>query len=346
MNNGEPMSGKPRLKKIEREVVDDAEAHEAIIILWALLLIIAFFLSLLRMKVFSPYIPTPQEIYDYDRAITAFIVIAFVKLWMAIINPLYKVVSIKYFRTYAAAKESWRFFTHIIWIIVVIGGLLYIGGYQNLALSIGLVSAAIVYVLQVPILNAIGWLYVSSTKLYRIGDRIEINGKKGDVADITIMHTFMREINNWLDGDIHTGRLISVPNKEVFDSGTKNYTKASPYIWDSVKVAVTYESNHEKAKKIVLNVIKDIAGDNMETIGLEVLKMADFPELADLFITKPTAFVKMAESSVIIEGVYSCSAHERSKMHSEISAEILKRFAKTEDVSIAYPHMHLVGDVR
>jgi len=74
--------------------------------------------------------------------------------------------------------------------------------------------------------------------------------------------------------------------------------------------------------------------------------MADFPELAELFITKPTVFVKLAESSVIMEGVYACGAHERSQVHSEITSEILRRFSETEDVNIAYPHMHLVGDVK
>ncbi len=340
------MRGKQRLRNIEHDVFDDAEAHEAIMVFWTILLIIAFFLSILRLNILSPYISAPQAVYDYDRAITAFIVIAFVKLWMALIHPLYKIVAIRFFKTYAAAKESWRFFTHLIWICVIVGVLLYLGGYQNLALSIGLVSAAIVYVLQVPILNAIGWLYISSTKVYRIGDRIEIGGKKGDVADITIMHTLIREINSWLDGDIHTGRLIAVPNKVVFDTGARNYTRSSPYIWDSVKVAVTYESDHEKAKQIILDVMRDVVGDDMETVGLEVLKMADFPELANLFITKPTVFVRMAESSVVMEGVYACRSHERSKIHSKITSEILKRFSEAEDVNIAYPHIHLVGDSR
>lgn len=340
------MSEKPGLKKVEHELVYDAETHKAMITLWAFILITAFFLIILRAGLLSPYVQTPSFIYDYEGLITAFIVIAFVKLWMMITHPLYTAVAVRYFKSYAAVKESWRFLTHIIWIVVLVGALIYIGGYQNMALSVGLVSAALVYVLQIPILNAIGWLYISSTKLYRIGDRVEINGKKGDVTDITIMHTFMREINNWLDGDIHTGRLISIPNKEVFDSGTKNYTRSSTYIWDSVKVAVTYESNHEKAKKIIQDVIKEVVGEKMETVGLEIVKMADFPELADLFITKPTVFVKMAESSVVMEGVYSCNSHERSKIHSEISMKILKKFAETEDVDIAYPHMHLVGDLR
>ncbi len=339
------MRNRASLREIESEIMEDAETHRAIIAFWVILLIIAVFLSALRIGLFSAYVKTPSAMYDYDRSITAFIVIAFTKLWLSAIHPLYRAVAVRFFRTHAAAKESWRLFTHIVWIIVIVGALLYIAGFQNLALSVGLVSAAIVYVLQVPILNTVGWFYISTTKLYRIGDRVEIGEKKGDVADITIMHTLIREINNWIDGDIHTGRLISIPNKDILDKGVENYTKSSEYIWDSVKVAVTYESNHEKARKIIEDCMKGVVGDEMKTVTREILKMADFPELAELFITKPTVFVKMADSYVLMEGVYACKSRERSKIHSEITQRILKRFSEEEDISIAYPHMHIVGGI-
>ena len=334
---------KGEIRRIEHEIIEDAEAHKAVIVFWIILLLIAFFLSVLRMGIISDYIGTPQPIYDYDRAITAFIVIAFTKLWLTAIHPFYKVVASRFFRTYAAAKESWRFFTYMVWIVVIVSALVYIGGYQNLALSVGLVSAAIVYVLQVPILNTVAWLYLSTARPYRIGDRIEIGDKKGDVVDIGIMHTSIREINNWLDGDIHTGRLITVPNKEIFESGVRNYTIKSPYIWDSVKVSVTYESNHEKARKIIEDVMKEVIGDEMKTVTREVIRMADFPELADIFLTKPTVFMRMSDSCVIMEGVYACKSQERSRVHSEITRRILERFSKEDDVDIAYPHMHIVG---
>jgi small-conductance mechanosensitive channel len=336
---------KSEVRRIEQEIVEDAEAHKAVISFWIILLFTAFFLSILKMGVLSGYIGTPQLLYDYDRAITAFIVIAFTKLWLTAIHPFYKAVSVRFFKTYAAAKGSWRFFTYIVWIIVLVAALIYIGGYQNLALSVGLVSAAVVYVLQVPILNTVAWLYISTVRPYRIGDRIEIGDKKGDVVDIGIMHTSIREINNWLDGDMHTGRLISIPNKEIFEGGVRNYTIKSPYIWDSVKVSVTYESNHEKARKIIEEVMRDVVGEEMKTLTREVMKMADFPELADVFITRPTVFVSLADSSVIMEGVYACKSHERSKVHSEITRRILERFSKEDDVDIAYPHMHIIGGV-
>ena len=334
---------KGEIERIEHDIIEDAEAHKAVIVFWIILLLSAFFLSLLKMGALSRYMGTPQMLYDYDRAITAFIIIAFTKLWLTAIHPFYKEVSVRFFRTYAAAKESWRFFTYIVWIIVLVSALIYIGGYQNLALSVGLVSAAMVYVLQVPILNTVAWLYLSIVRSYRIGDRIEMGDKKGDVVDIGIMHTSIREINNWLDGDIHTGRLITIPNKEIFESGVRNYTIKSPYIWDSVKVSVTYESNHEKARKIIEDVMKEVIGDEMKTVTREVIRMADFPELADTFITKPTVFVRMAESCVTMEGVYACRAQLRSKVHSEITRRILERFSEEKDVDIAYPHMHIVG---
>ncbi len=340
------MDGPHSLKEVETDIIEDAETHKAIIVLWAVIMFFAFFLSFLKMGLLSAYITEPSWIYIYDRGVTAFIVIAFVKLWLSLIHPFYRVFAARLFKTYAAAKESWRFLSYIIWISVFVAVVFYVGGYQNLALSVGLVSAAFVYVLQMPILNAIGWMYISYSRVFRIGDRIQINDKKGDVVDITIMHTKLREINNWIDGDILTGRIISVPNRNAFDGSVMNYTSQSQYIWDSVKVSVTYESNQEKAKKIILEEIKKVVGEEMQTVGLEVMKMADFPELANRFLIKPMVTVTLADSSVVMEGIYACKSYERARVHSDITEGILKRFSEESDVNIAYPHMHIVGDAK
>ncbi len=312
---------------------------------WTLIIVFAIIFLIFQSGLLDEYYPPPEEFDSLNRLITAFIAIALVKLSLAILHPIYTTYAgKKVFRSYAAAKQSWRLLTYIIWIGTLVGVVAYLVGFENLALSLGLISAAFVYVMQTPIMNAMGWLYIAYSKIYRIGDRIQADDIMGDVVDITLMHTNLREIDGWINGDILTGRVVAVPNKRVFEGGITNYTSQSPYIWDSVKVAITYESNHQKAKDIIEEEMMKAVGDDVKRLPREIQRMADFPELADRFITKPTVFMHFADSSVNMEGIYACRSDRRSFIHSRITENILRRISEEDDVTIAYPHMHIIQD--
>ena len=53
--------------------------------------------------------------------------------------------------------------------------------------------------------------------IYRVGDRIEMNQKFGDVIDIGLLYTTLMETREWVSGDQVTGRLAIVPNGGVLN---------------------------------------------------------------------------------------------------------------------------------
>src|SRR3989441_2724021 len=53
------------------------------------------------------------------------------------------------------------------------------GGTQGYSLlGTGLVTAALIYVMQEPLLNIVGWVVLVTMGLYKLGDRIEMNQTK------------------------------------------------------------------------------------------------------------------------------------------------------------------------
>ncbi len=58
-------------------------------------------------------------------------------------------------------------------------------------------------------------------KVYKPGDRIEINGIKGDVIDS--IYTTMMEIGEWISSDNCTGRIVKLSNAFVFKGPVYNY---------------------------------------------------------------------------------------------------------------------------
>ena len=66
----------------------------------------------------------------------------------------------------------------------------------------------------------------------------KIKNINGQIYNITVMNTFLSEMNN--DGD-HTGKSVSIPNEFILTSAVANFTRGSSYVWDEVSIYLTYK---------------------------------------------------------------------------------------------------------
>jgi small-conductance mechanosensitive channel len=128
------------------------------------------------------------------------------------------------------------------------------GNIKDVALAIGLFTAGITITLQELILSIAGSVYIFLVKVYKPGDRIEINGIKGDVIDIDSIYTSMMEIGEWVSSDNYSGRIVKLSNAFVFRGPVYNYSRDFPFIWDEFDLPIRYGSDLEKAKEIILEI--------------------------------------------------------------------------------------------
>lgn len=106
--------------------------------------------------------------------------------------------------------------------------------------TLGIVSAALVISLQDVCASIAGWAVIMAGGKFRIGDRLEVDGTRGDVLDIQLLRTTMLEVNGWLGSDRPTGRVIAMPNNFIFKYKIFNFTHGHPYIWARLDVTVTF----------------------------------------------------------------------------------------------------------
>ena len=90
---------------------------------------------------------------------------------------------------------------------------------------------------------------------------MQLGGIKGDVMDIGVLRTTIMETGQWVDGDLYNGRIVLVANSFVFKEPVFNYSGEFPFLWDEIKIPIQYGSNYEKAKQIILEAGKSVAGD-------------------------------------------------------------------------------------
>ena len=125
------------------------------------------------------------------------------------------------------------------------------GNIKDFTLAIGLLTAGITITLQELVLSLAGSLFIFFVKVYKPGDRIEINGIKGDVIDIDSLYTTMMEIGQWVTSDNYSGRIVKLSNAFVFKGPVFNYSQDFPFIWDEFSLPIKYGSDIELAKTIV-----------------------------------------------------------------------------------------------
>ena len=144
---------------------------------------------------------------------------------------------------------------YILLIIITIS--FFTGNIKDFALAIGLLTAGITITLQELILSVAGSFYIFFVGVYKPGDRIEINGIKGDVIDVDSVYTTMMEIGQWISSDNYSGRIVKLSNAFVFKGPVYNYSKDFPFVWDEFNLPIRYGSDIELAKTIVIQIASE-----------------------------------------------------------------------------------------
>jgi small-conductance mechanosensitive channel len=135
------------------------------------------------------------------------------------------------------------------------------GNIQDFTLAIGLLTAGITITLQELVLSIAGSFYIFLVRVYKPGDRIEINGIKGDVIDVDSIYTTMMEIGEWVSSDNYSGRIVKLSNAFVFKGPIYNYSQDFPFVWDELTLPVRYGSDVELAKSIIVEIATETLSD-------------------------------------------------------------------------------------
>jgi small-conductance mechanosensitive channel len=309
------------------------------------LVLVAAMALILAMAFFDFPIPLPElPVGPYAFYLILVFILLATKLALELMKPLFKAALSHKIPHEADIFALYQVVSYVIgFVVLVVVIYLALGGFNPLGeLGIGIIGAMLLYLLQAPLLNFVGWFAIAVRRIYKLGDRIEINGVRGYVTEITIVGTTLREFGGWMSGDSFTGRYIVVPNRWVLDYNVANYTKDTEFVWDEVTVAVTYESDMNVAEKYLLEIAEDIVGPMMKANREVIWAKHEFTDLANYMSDRPEVQYSLKESWVNLTVSYFVPCHQRDRVKSEISKKILAVFRADPRVAIAYPHLEVV----
>jgi small-conductance mechanosensitive channel len=122
---------------------------------------------------------------------------------------------------------------------------------------LGFAAAGIAFAMQEVVGALAGWFNILSGQIFRVGDRIQMGGVRGDVIDITLLRTKVMEIGSraddesWVRGRQFTGRVVSISNKATFTEPVYNYSASFDYLWEEITLPVAFDADWEAAAGIL-----------------------------------------------------------------------------------------------
>lgn len=139
---------------------------------------------------------------------------------------------------------------------------------ETVVTGLGLTGLALGFALKDIISNFVSGLLILWLRPFQLGDQIVVGGTEGGVERIRLRATEMRT---------YDGRLVLVPNAEVFTSRITNNT-AAPVRRGSVSVFLGYDIDMERAANVIRDAVSSAEGvlpERPVTVRLRALGAAD-----------------------------------------------------------------------
>jgi small-conductance mechanosensitive channel len=205
---------------------------------------------------------------------------------------------------------------------------------SSLIVSYGIIGAGLAFALQDVFKNFVGGILIMVSSMYRVGDRISIDEKYGDVMDIGVLSTTLMEIRGWVAGDQPSGRLLMIPNGLVINHSLYNYTRDHSFIWDEISIPLTYDSDWRLAKDLILDIVKK------ETASITMQADAEIERIGEKYylpkkVVEPSAYITLTDNWITLDVRYVTDARSRRLLHTHLSEMIITAIEKHERITIS-----------
>jgi small-conductance mechanosensitive channel len=205
---------------------------------------------------------------------------------------------------------------------------------------LGIVGAALVISLQDVCTSVFGWFVIMAGGKLGIGDRLEVDGTRGDVIDIQLLRTTLVEINGWLGVDQPTGRVILLPNNFIFKHKVFNFTHGHPFIWSKIDVTVTFSTPIAGAFLLFQRILDEETSDEFVEARSAASLMQRQYGVEDANYN-PKIYTHIADSGVTLSLIYVTHYRRTSTTRNRINRRIIAELETHKHIQLAYNTIHL-----
>jgi small-conductance mechanosensitive channel len=222
----------------------------------------------------------------------------------------------------------------------------------RLATFMGLVTAGVAFALQKPISALAGYLVILRGKTFGVGDRITMGGVRGDVVALRFTQTTIMEMGQppavqddepamWVHARQYTGRIVTVSNSKVFDEPVYNYTREFPYLWEEMRLPVSYKDDRRQAEVILLEVA------NRHTVRTRDMSEEALKQLANQYFmaspdVSPKVYWRLTDNWIELTVRFIAPTHGVRELKDAMSRDIIDALDRSK-IGIASSTYDIVG---
>jgi len=122
------------------------------------------------------------------------------------------------------------------------------GTLKSLLAGAGVAGLAISLALQGTLSNTFSGIFIAIKDELNLGDYIESNGYSGEVVEIDLRNTKIKEADN---------NIVVIPNKMIMDNPFKNFG-LTKQIRTTIKCGVNYNSDLDKVEEVAITTIEEL----------------------------------------------------------------------------------------
>jgi small-conductance mechanosensitive channel len=223
---------------------------------------------------------------------------------------------------------------------------------SRLGAAAGFVTAGVAFALQRVITAFAAYLIILRGKTFNVGDRIMMGGVRGDVISLGFMQTTIMEMGQppgeqgdepsmWVHSRQYTGRVVTVTNDKIFDTPVYNYTLQFPYIWEEMKLPISYKDDRKRAEQILL------AAAEKHTVKIAEVSEPDLCEMERRYTMrrselKPKIYLRLTDNWVELSVRFIAHDHGVRELKDVMSREIIDNL-DAAGIGIASGTYEIVG---
>ena len=212
-----------------------------------------------------------------------------------------------------------------------------------LATVVGFAAAGIAVALQDVIMSIAGYFRLSGRFGIKHGDRVELQGVRGEVVEIGLTKLALLELGDSTQSS-PTGRLVMIPNSTVFREKFVNHPASSLMIWRELRFTVSPDCDFRVLEKQLLEVVEAVFARYRDSAQSQLLAMQRNLNVR-IDSTRPQSRVRLGAAGLEITLRYPVDARNEVQVADEISRrllDLLARETRLRFVPTAAPNIQLV----
>lgn len=200
---------------------------------------------------------------------------------------------------------------------------------KGFTVVLGVMGAGIAFSLQEVIASFAGYVAIFTSSFYKVGDRVQLGGIKGDVIDIGFLRTTLMETGGWVSGDLYNGRIVRVANSFIFKEPVFNYSGDFPFIWDELLVPIKTGSDYELAIAHIQAILDEEVGIYASQAQEQWNLITGKYRLEDARV-QPMVSLSWDENWITLTVRYAVDFQKRRTTKHQISERILKSIRSSD----------------